>query len=208
MPLVLALVTIIGAYFLGGIPWGLWLGQRLRGVDIRDYGSGKTGATNAARTLGWRISSLVFLLDLLKGVAAILLARWLTGVPLIESLAGAAAVAGHCWSPYIRFGGGRGVSTGAGAALAISPPALLLIAACGLGAIKLTRYVSLGSIFGAIGVPLALLIGWLLGQVQPEYLVYGFIAGPLIIARHHDNIRRLLAGTERKLGERVIHPGA
>jgi acyl-phosphate glycerol 3-phosphate acyltransferase len=113
MALLGPVLVIIAAYLLGGLPWGLWLGQWLRGVDLRTIGSGKTGATNAARSLGWRISAAVFVLDIAKGVIAILLARFVTGQPLVESLAGIAAIAGHCWSPYIRFTGGRGVATGA-----------------------------------------------------------------------------------------------
>jgi glycerol-3-phosphate acyltransferase PlsY len=200
---VLNAVVILGGYLLGGIPWGLLLGRWLRGVDIRRHGSGKTGATNAARTLGWRISALVFALDLLKGVLAVLVARWLTGEPVIEALAGVAAVAGHCWSPYIRFGGGRGVATGIGGALAVAPWALLLMAPAGLVAIRLTRYVSLGSIIGACMVPVAIIVGALLGFVPAAYVLYGVLGAAIIVGKHHDNIRRLLAGTERKLGERA-----
>lgn len=191
------------AYLVGGIPWGLLLGRWFRGVDIRAYGSGKTGATNAARTLGWRISGLVFVLDVLKGVVAVLLARWVTDLPLVESLAGMAAILGHCFSPYIRFGGGRGVATGAGATLVIAPFAVVAVAVVGSLAIRVSRYVSLGSILGALVVPVSLIVGWLLGWVRPEHIVYGIGGGAIIVAKHHDNIRRLLAGTERKIGERA-----
>jgi glycerol-3-phosphate acyltransferase PlsY len=194
-------LILIGAYLLGGLPWGLLLGWWLRGVDIRRYGSGKTGATNAARTLGWRISLAVFVLDLLKGIIAVLVARWLTGDPVVESLAGIAAIVGHCWSPYIRFGGGRGIATGIGGALAIAPGAVLLVAPVGLLIVGVTRYVSLASILGALTVAIGIIIGVVLGLTDPAYLLYAFVGAPLVIAKHHDNIRRLLSGTERKLGE-------
>src|SRR6188508_583152 len=140
MPLLGPIIVIIAAYLLGGLPWGLWLGQWLRGVDLRTIGSGKTGATNAARSLGWRISAAVFVLDIAKGVIAILLARYVTGEPLVESFAGIAAIAGHCWSPYIGFTGGRGVATGIGGALATVPLSVLLVAPVGAIILKVTRY--------------------------------------------------------------------
>lgn len=201
-------VALLAAYLLGGLPWGLLLGHWLRGVDIREYGSGRTGATNAARTLGWRISLAVFVLDALKGSLAILLARQLTGLPLVEALAGVAAIAGHCWPPYIGFRGGRGVATGLGGALTLAPWSILVIVPLGLLIVGLTRYVSLASIAGALGVPLALALGSLLGVSRAEYAVYGLLGAAIIILMHGDNIRRLLAGTERKLGERVAVGGA
>jgi glycerol-3-phosphate acyltransferase PlsY len=207
MPLLTAALVIAGAYLLGGIPWGLLLGWWWRGVDIRQHGSGMTGATNAARTLGWRISALIFLLDLAKGSGAILLARALTGEPLVEALAGVAAVAGHCWSPYIRFGGGRGVATGIGGTLATVPLAVLAVLPVGLLVMGLTRYVSLASILGAATVPIGIIVSALLGYSPLAYIVYGLGGAAIIIGKHHDNIRRLLAGTERRLGERVAVGG-
>lgn len=208
MPLLVEVLTILGAYLLGGIPWGLLLGRWFRGVDLRQHGSGSTGATNAARALGWRISAAVFVLDLLKGVIPILAARALTGEPLVEALAGVAAIAGHCWSPYIRFTGGRGVATGVGGALAIAPATLLLMIPVGLITIKLTRYVSLASLIGTVAVPVAIAIGVVAGWLPAAYLVYGVAGAAIIIFMHRGNIQRLLAGTERKLGERVAVGGA
>lgn len=203
MPLPNAAATLAAAYLLGGIPWGLLLGWWLRGIDVREHGSGKTGTTNAARTLGWRISLAVFALDLLKGSAAVLLARGLTGDPLVEALAGLAAVVGHCWSPYIRFSGGRGVAAGIGGALALAPWAVLMVLPPGLLVLRLTRYVSLASLLGAGGVGLAITVGAALGWTPAPYALYGLLGSALVIAKHHDNIHRLVTGTERKLGERV-----
>ena len=203
MPLLAAGLAVLVAYLLGGVPWGLLLGRWFRGVDLRQFGSGKTGATNAARTLGWRISLAVFVLDVGKGALGILLARWLTGDPLVESLAGLAAIIGHCWSPYIGFRGGRGVSTGIGGALALAPTALLVAIPIGAIIIGLTRYISLASILGAAGVALAILaIALTSGPLA--YAVYAVVGGALVIATHRDNIQRLLAGTERRFGEKAM----
>jgi glycerol-3-phosphate acyltransferase PlsY len=204
MSLLVAALVILGAYLLGGVPTGLVLGRWLRGVDLRQIGSGSTGATNAARTLGWRISGVVFLVDVLKGAAAVLAARWLTGDPLVESLAGVAAIAGHCWSPYIRFTGGRGVATGIGGSLAITPLVVLLLTPVGLVVIRTTRYVSLASLIGSVCVPIGIALGVALGWLSPAYLVYGALGAAIVIFKHRDNIARLRAGTERKLGDKVL----
>lgn len=208
MPLLAALLVILAAYLLGGVPWGLLLGRWLRGIDLREYGSGSTGATNAARTLGWRVSAAVFALDLAKGAGAVLLARALTGEPLVEALAGVAAIAGHCWSPYIRFSGGRGVATGIGGALVIAPWTLLLMLPIGLVTITLTRYVSLASLIGTITVPAGIIAGVALGALPAAAILYGVAGAAIIVAMHRGNIQRLLAGTERKIGERVAAGGA
>jgi glycerol-3-phosphate acyltransferase PlsY len=208
MPLLVALLVILAAYLLGGVPWGLLLGRWLRGIDLREYGSGSTGATNAARTLGWRVSAAVFVLDLAKGAGAVVLARALTGDPLVEALAGVAAIAGHCWSPYIRFSGGRGVATGIGGALAIAPWTLLLMVPIGLITIALTRYVSLASLIGTLAVPVGIIVGVALGWLPAAAIVYGVAGAAIIVVMHRGNIQRLLAGTERRLGERVAAGGS
>ena len=201
MSLLMAIVVLVAAYLIGGLPWGLILAQRLRGIDLRQYGSGKIGMTNTARTLGWRLAFVVLALDVLKGVAAVWLARLLTGDATVEALAGLAAIAGHCWSPYIGFGGGRGVASGIGGALALAPWTLLFSLPLGLLVLWLTRYVSLASLLGAVLVAAGLILGSLLGALPPAYSLFGVVGAALVVGKHHDNIRRLLAGTERKLGE-------
>jgi len=203
MSLLMAIVVLVAAYLVGGLPWGLILAQRLRGIDLRQYGSGKIGMTNTARTLGWRLAFVVLALDVLKGVAAVWLARLLTGDATVEALAGLAAIAGHCWSPYIGFGGGRGVASGIGGALALAPWTLLVSLPLGLLVLWLTRYVSLASLLGAVLVAAGLVLGSLLGALPPAYSLFGVVGAALVVGKHHDNIRRLLAGTERKLGEQV-----
>jgi glycerol-3-phosphate acyltransferase PlsY len=125
---------------------------------------------------------------------------------VVEALAGLAAIAGHCWSPYIRFTGGRGVATGIGGALALAPWSILIVLPIGLVILKATRYVSLASLVGSAGAGLLIAVGALLGYLPTAYALYGLLGAALIIGKHHDNIRRLLAGAERRLGERAPAP--
>src|SRR5437870_4105584 len=154
------LVGALIGYLVGAIPFGLIIGRVTRGVDIREYGSHRTGATNALRTLGARLAGLVFILDVAKGVAAVLIVRFLLpadSVALHEwaaAAAGLAAIIGHIWSIFIRFTGGRGVATSTGALGALAPWALLVMSPVAVFIIWRWRYVSLGSVSGALLTPL------------------------------------------------------
>ena len=202
----LIVVALVG-YLLGSIPSGLLIGRWLAGVDIRQFGSGRTGATNAMRSLGARGFALTFVADAGKAVLAVLIARALAGDtlgPLVpEAVASLAAIVGHNWSIYIGFGGGRGVATSFGAmAMLYWPGALvgLVAAAILIGA---TRYVSLGSLGGTV-VGLVVSIGAVLAGAQPTVLAELALAvAVLVIWQHRDNIGRLLAGTERRIGQRA-----
>jgi glycerol-3-phosphate acyltransferase PlsY len=193
------LAALLIAYLLGTLPTGYLLTRFIAGVDLRSIGSGGTGATNAQRALGTRWGIIVLVVDLLKGVAAILLARWLGVAELWVSLAGVAVVAGHCWPVWLRFRGGKGVATGAGAAFALSPWMLLLIPIMVIP-IATSRYVSLGSVVAALSTPVLFAVLAWVGAVSWETVVFGLAAGAIIIYRHRSNIDRLRAGTERKLG--------
>jgi len=193
------LAALLIAYLLGTLPTGYLLTRFIAGVDLRSIGSGGTGATNAQRALGTRWGIIVLVVDLLKGVAAILLARWLGVAELWVSLAGVAVVAGHCWPIWLRFRGGKGVATGAGAAFALSPWMLLLIPIMVIP-IATSRYVSLGSVVAALSTPVLFAVLAWVGAVSWETVVFGLAAGAIIIYRHRSNIDRLRAGTERKLG--------
>lgn len=194
---------IVVSYLLGSIPMGYLMG-RLYGVDIRKYGSGKTGGTNLARIVGWSRTWPVAIGDPAKAAVAILLARALTGGnEAVAVLAALATLAGHNWSLYLGFQGGRGVGPVVGALFVFNP--LIVIIAGGLGVLiaVVSRYVSLGSICGsALAIVLAL-AGYANGGVFIEHLLFTVVACTLIIAQHKDNVQRLLAGTERRLGERV-----
>lgn len=177
-----------------------------RNVDLTAHGSRRTGATNVLRTLGTGAAAIAFGGDFLKGLLAVLAARLLIAPDdaWIQLVAAIAAVLGHSYSLFIGFKGGRGVVTGFGATIVAAPLLMLIAFAIGALLVALTRYVSLGSVVGAAlgGV---LLCGWAAVTGQPAWAVWGILVGGFIIVAHKDNIERLLAGTERKLGERVAH---
>lgn len=199
------LAALLG-YLLGAIPFGLLVGRLTRGIDLREYGSRRTGATNALRTLGLRAAALVFLLDVGKGVAAVVLSRvLLAGDPQVEwaaAVAGFAAIVGHNWSVFIRFTGGRGVATSAGALGAMSPWTILLLAPIVIGIIWRSRYVSLGSVTGGLSAPVITVVLWALGAATLPAIAYAAASGLLVTVAHADNIARLRAGTERKIGQK------
>ena len=193
--------VFLAAYLLGAIPFGFIIGRLSRGVDVREYGSGRMGATNVQRTVGTWAGVAVFLADLAKGVGAVLLARVFLDVDLAAVGVGLVAIAGHNWPVFLRLRGGRGVTTSLGGLTALSWPIGLLAFGLGVGIIALSRYVSLGSMMGSIGVALVVLVLVVLGR-QPLWLF--LYAGPmagLIVFQHRDNISRLRLGQERKLGQ-------
>ena len=197
----LALV-VIASYLLGAVPSGLAVGRLHSNTDLRQHGSGNIGFANAMRVLGLRAGLAVFIADLAKGVIAVLLARLALGTPVAEMAAGLAAVVGHNWSVYIRFQGGRGVSTGLGVLGAMSPLVTLASLAVFAATVARSRYISLGSILGAAATFCFMLPLAILGLQPWEYFVYALLAGLIIIFQHRSNIARLRAGTERRLGKR------
>jgi glycerol-3-phosphate acyltransferase PlsY len=210
-----AAVVLVG-YLLGSIPFGVIVSKWYAGVDVTRYGSGKMGATNVMRVAGKKAAALAVILDLLKGVAAVTFAGFLFGHEYLlvgesslwlarsgQVAAALCAMAGHKWSVFLKFHGGRGVAPFFGGLLALCPLAALFGGEVLIIGASLTRYASLGSITGAVGsytilVPLTIVNGY-----PVEYLIYALIGAIFIIVVHRDNISRLLAGTERRLGERV-----
>lgn len=195
------IATIVLAYFIGAMPFGFIAGK-LRGVDLRRYGSGKLGATNVLRTLGTRTALVVFLADILKGVGAAYLGLYLMkGMP--GALAGGlAGMLGHNWPLYLRFQGGRGVLVLLGSFSVLEPRIALAAVLFGLLVIALSRYASLGSLLGvALGVVLSAVV-WALGGVR-EPFIFALAGGSIVLFQHRDNIYRLLSGTERKLGQKA-----
>jgi len=207
-------VVVLG-YLLGSIPFGYILGRRQAKVDVRQYGSGRTGATNVLRTAGRKSALLVATLDVVKGVLAVVFAGLIVGEGYLvvgnfglgslvaQALAALAAVAGHIWPVFLKFRGGRGVAPFFGGLVALCPIAAIFggeIIIIGAG---LTRFVSLGSIAGAVGsyailVPLTIMNGF-----PVEYLFYALVGAVIILVMHRGNIARLMSGRERKLGEKV-----
>ena len=203
----LLLIGLIG-YVWGSIPTGYWMGKLLRGkdFDIRKYGSHKIGATNVLRTLGRAPALFVFVFDLTKGIFPALLALlvpFFHGAGWGPPVAAFLALVGHCYPVFIGFKGGRGVATGAGGLLVLSPLACLIVAITAFGTIAIWRYVSLGSIIGALTSLVCGIIFVFLGWVSIPYMIYMIAAPALVIALHYDNIGRLLSGNERKIGQKV-----
>lgn len=198
-------------YLLGAIPFGLMIGRATKGIDLREHGSHRTGATNALRTLGARAAAAVFVLDVAKGVVAVLIARLIVpDDPMTEwaaAAAGIAAIVGHNWSVFIRFTGGRGVATSSGALGAMSIWTLLVLAPIVVLVIWRTRYVSLGSITGALLAPVVTAAFALASVVGVPAIAYALVAGLLVTAAHADNIGRLRAGTERRIGQKEASTG-
>jgi len=192
-------IVLVVAYLIGSLPFGYIASRIFQRTDIRDYGSGNIGATNVLRVMGWRAALPVFILDMLKGAAAVLLAKAISGETIIYLSAGFLAMIGHSFPIFLNFKGGKAVATGIGVLAAVSGwVTLSLILAAGL-IVALTRYVSLGSIIGTILVPLFF---WLFGYELP-YIFFGLAMAVLVAARHHENVGRLLKGTESKLGQKV-----
>jgi len=195
---------MVGAFLAGAVPFS-WVLGKIAGYDLRACGSGNPGAANLYRTAGpaWGITGLA--LDFAKGALAVLVVRIFFPALLAGGVvAAAAAVAGHMWSPFLRFRGGKGVATAAGGLLAISPLTVLLAVAAFVAVVAITRYISLGSMVAALvafaaSVAVPLLAG---RPVDPYFAALCGVAAAAIVAAHRKNIKRLWAGTEGKFGTR------
>ncbi len=196
-------VAFLGAFLVGSIPFGYLVGRFFYHTDIRSQGSGNIGAMNALRALGKAGAIAVLLLDALKGFAPTLWALIFfrghldfeslpPGQEILAAIVAAGAVLGHCYSPWLRWRGGKGVATSFGAIFAFCWPAGLIAVAGWFAGAALTRYSSVGSMLGSVLAPVAL---WLFTGSVPETL-YGVFAAALIVFAHRENIRRLRAGTE------------
>ena len=192
-------LVLVAAYLLGSLPFGYIMSKVLLKTDIRQHGSGNIGATNVLRVVGWKAALPVFLLDMLKGFLAVSIARYVIDVPAVYLGAGFLAMLGHSYPVFLGFRGGKAAATAIGVMAALSGWALLIMAMVALAAVALTRYVSLGSIIGALLVPLIFLI---LGYGLP-YVIFGIATALLIVIRHKANIERLLKGSEPKLGQKA-----
>jgi glycerol-3-phosphate acyltransferase PlsY len=205
----LSAAALAGSYLLGSIPTSIIVGRVFFGLDIRRHGSGNAGATNAFRVLGALPGSICITVDVGKGAAAVLLTGLLPpagmNTEVVQLLAGAAAVAGHMWTVFAHFRGGKGVGTAAGMLLAIYPVSLLIAVGVFLLVAIATGYVSLGSITGALAFPvIALLLSFTgLREISAVLLAVAVPIALLIVYRHRDNIRRLLRGEENRF-ERLM----
>lgn len=198
--LVSAIVLVIAGYLAGSLPMGVIVARLTGATDPRTVGSGRTGGTNALRAMGLPRAILVAVLDLGKGFLPILVAQALGAPPIVGALTGLAAVLGAWRSVFLRFHGGRGVATGVGGMAAVSVWVVLIGLPVFVGTIAISRYVSLGSLLGTLAGTIASAVFVALGQLDPGWLVYTIGGTAIVWLAHRDNIERLLAGTERRVG--------
>jgi len=198
-PLAARLLLAAASYLLGAFPTGYLLFRTSERKDIRSFGSGATGATNVLRLKGWRLAIPVAVIDVAKGFLPAFLAARIFSDPVFSAVCAFLAVAGHCFPVYIGFQGGKGVAPAAGAMFALAPLAAAGCLAVFIGAVSLTRYISLGSILAALAFPPFLL---LLGAPGP-FILWTLPLVAIIWIRHAANIGRLIRGRERKFGEKA-----
>ncbi len=188
-------IIVAISYVIGSIPNGLIVGKFTKGVDIRQFGSKNIGATNVYRVLGPWPAFWVLVTDIAKGVAGVYIGKAILGAPPAALLGGIAAIAGHNWSLFLGFKGGRGVATALGVIAVLMPKVTAIVFVVWAVIVFLTRYVSLGSIVAAAIAPPLI---WLFGE-RTEYLYFGLVAAAFVIVRHRPNIERLLKGQELKI---------
>ena len=193
-------LIIISCYLLGSIPFGYIVGKLFKKVDIREYGSGNIGATNALRILGPPLASLVVIGDIGKGIFSIYLVQYLNiDNLLILTIAGLAVICGHDWSIFLGFKGGKGIATTLGVVFALNPTISILALIIGGVVVITTRYVSLASIF----VVISIFIFTILFKQPYEFIIFSALIMILGIFKHKENIQRLKSKKERKIGEKV-----
>lgn len=196
-------LIIIAAYLLGSIPSAVWIGKRFYGIDVREHGSKNAGATNTLRVLGRKAALPVFIIDFLKGFAAVSLSNFIVLIPDSDEMYNlkialvSVAVLGHIFPIFAKFKGGKGVATLTGAILAVYPPAILLSIAIFIVLLAITHYVSLSSMIGGISFPITSY--FLFGQTSTPLLIFGCVVAILLVVTHRKNIKRLIAGEESKI---------
>ncbi len=191
------------AYLLGSISWGYMLLQWKLGVDVREYGSGRTGMANVLRTGGARAAAVVLTLDIAKGVIAVVIARTVIGTTAAEVAAALIVLMGHNWPVFLQFKGGRGILTALGGLAVMAPLPALLATATFLAVTALSRYISLGSVIGVTIGAISVLVLALADVHSDTYMIYGFIAWAMLIWQHRDNIQRIRHGSERRIGQQA-----
>jgi glycerol-3-phosphate acyltransferase PlsY len=193
------LLAVLAAYLMGSIPFAQLLSRR-RGVDLRRVGSGNVGATNVLRTLGVRPAVLAMMLDAVKGTVAVLIAQRLTNGVAAPVAAGLASMIGHVYPVWLRFRGGKGVATAAGAFAVLTPVAAAVAVGVFLLTVAVTRFISVGSMLAALT-----LAEWAIASDAPTIVAIGAAIGAaLVLVGHRANMLRLVAGTERRVGQRGV----
>lgn len=187
------------SYLIGSIPGGYMVAKLSKGIDIRKYGSGNAGTTNVLRVLGKKYAIITFIFDAAKGLLVVSILAGLGYAPIYVILAGILVIVGHNWPVFFGFKGGRGIATSIGVLLGVAWQVILIILVIGLTAIYFTRYVSLGSILGAVLLtPVMIIFG-----LPLPYVLFGLVMSIMAVIRHLPNLKRLINGTEYKIGEKV-----
>lgn len=197
--IVISAAVILVAYLIGGIPWGVVIARLAGGPDPRTIGSGRTGGANVLRALGPRAAAASGMLDVLKGVVAVVVAIVAGGGLLLEILAAIAAIFGHSRSPFIGFAGGRGIAPGLGGLIVIHPVAALVTIPVFVIVLVVSRYSSLASLTATAVAAATIVVMAIAFNQSGLYIVYSLLAGGMIWLFHLDNIQRLLAGSERRI---------
>lgn len=191
-------IIVVISYFIGNFSSAFFVAKYSAGIDIRNFGSGNAGATNVLRTLGKKEAAIAFIGDILKGVIAVIVGRFLGG-STGEVLAGVFVVVGHNWPVFLGFKGGKGIATTIGVMLAIKPVIVFVCAIIGSYVLYRTKYVSLGSIGGIVAYPILMII-----TLAPfKYILMSIFLSFMAVYRHRENIKRVKNGTEHKIGEKV-----
>ena len=199
------ILTIVLSYLVGSIPNSIIFCRLIKGIDIREHGSGNAGATNVYRVMGAKVALLVLLLDILKGVAAVIfISRLATGSggldPVyIRIIAGFCAIAGHIWTVFAKFKGGKGVGTSLGVFIALLPIPSIIALGAFIAVFSVTRVVSVGSLIAGLVLPLVTVIMRITVGAETGLVVFAMVIGALVWFTHIPNIKRILAGEEKKL---------
>ncbi len=196
------IITLFAAYILGSLPTSYIMGKLIKGIDIRDFGSGNVGATNALRVLGTKVGIFTLIIDIGKGFLAVNIARFIIQQPsdLIIIATGLFAILGHIFTIFLKFKGGKGVATSAGVFIAIVPIPIAIALFVFVVTVWLSKYVSLGSILAAFTLFISeLIINVKSSFAELEILIFIFIIVLFIIIRHKANIKRLINGNENKI---------
>ena len=192
-------LMVVAGYLLGSIPFAFLLVKASGRGDVRSVGSGNVGATNALRAAGWKVALPIAVLDIAKGVAAVVLMRQVTANPAWAAAAGLAAIVGHCFPVWLRFSGGKGVATAAGVFFVLAWLPALVAAGVWVAMLAVLRFVSLASVTAAAALPVA--VAFLVHPSTP-FEICAVLAAAVIIWRHRANLARLAAGTEPRFGEK------
>ena len=197
----LATTTIFISYFLGSIPSGYLAGRWFANIDLRKIGSGSTGATNVLRNVGKKAALIVFIVDVLKGMLPVLLAKFFNLEDIWQVLAGLLSLTGHIWPIWLKWKGGKAVATGLGLFLGLSWPVGLACLGIFISILSFSKIVSLSSISAAISLPILMFLSFNKQTFSYPYLLIALIAMTLVLWRHRTNINRLLKGEEPRIGE-------